>query len=185
MLLNKERMGLLYSEGATGWSMDDIRGYQHQSDARVSFIHVSVQPWLSSNTMKWKHSLLEHHQANSSDAEVLCMFRWERDGSVSKFWVQTPASWKVWTLLVKAWDVTYTAALPCWGRTRWLASAGRDAATKHASKWHSTNSRWTQQAAGFTASGHAGDEQLSVRDVLPVCSHLLWPGEIEWHSNME
>lgn len=48
----------------------------------------------------------------------------ERDGSVSKFWVQTPASWKVWTLLVKARDGTYTAApAPCRGRGDWPVRA--------------------------------------------------------------
>lgn len=114
-------MSLLYSQGATGWSMDDIRGYQRQSDASVSFIRVSVQPWLSSNTMKWKDSLLEHHQANSSDAEVLCMFRLERDGSVSKFWAQT---------LLKGLNVVSESMRryiycppPSWGRGDWPVRA--------------------------------------------------------------
>lgn len=35
------------------------------------FIHVSVQPWLSSNTMRWNDRLEEHHRARGSDAEVL------------------------------------------------------------------------------------------------------------------
>lgn len=165
--------------------MDDIQGYQTVSKqfTGVPFIPVCVQPWLSSNTMKWNDGLLEHHQANGSDAEGLCIVGWERDGSVSELWVRSPASWKVWTLLVKARDNTYTAGPPA--GAQWLGSAGRDAATKHASKWHSTKSRWTRQAAGLTASGHAGDEQLSGRKLLPVCSHLLWPGEIERYSNME
>lgn len=73
--------------------------------------------------MKWNDGPLEHHQANGSDAEGLCIFRWERDGSVSELWVRSPASWKVWTLLVKARDVTYAAGPPAGGRSDWAVRA--------------------------------------------------------------
>lgn len=37
---------------------------------------------------------------------------------------------------------------------------------------------------GSAASGHAGDKQPDVRELLPIWNHLLWPRQIERYSSV-
>lgn len=79
---------------------------------------------------------------------------------------------------MKARDITYTAGPPAGGRSDWAVRAEMLLPSMRLSDIGLSLGD-PGSGAGITASGHAGDEQLSGRELLPVCRHLLWPGEIE------
>lgn len=132
------------------------------------FSHVSAQPWLSSNIMKWNDRLLEHHRAHGSDAEVLCktphIFRWERDGSRLRGWGGKHGLLKGPNVVSKSMRRKIYRRPLCWG-----AVIRQCTATKHASRWHRLGLGETSRLSGLqpvdmlvTSSSVSGSSYRSV-----------------------
>lgn len=139
-------------------------------------IGASVQPWLSSNIMKWNDRLSEHLWArekrltHSDESEMAASAGCGGKHGILKGPNVVSKSVRRKIHRRPLWQGRGDEAVHCYQACVCVTS---------------TTCRWNQQAVGFTASGHAGDKQLSVRALLPVCRHLLWPGEIEWYSTVE